>query len=184
MYEYTAVSLLANDSIWTNIYLPINSGVILLLTAAHGRSVLSKHRHHSCGATDWSRSVSHCSKNGFMHTSLWSCSKSYNSCSDRRPSESKSKCWNIHRTSPLHTTGKWAVTNDTIVITFTNRTGWCNAQDNLWIWHADVFSLCRPSRQRTNPTVCYPWSAMQLVYICLTVAWWPCDYRPRSCHAV
>ena len=89
-------------------YWPRRSGLILLLTAAQGRSVFSKHRHHSRGETKISWSASQASRKGLIHFSLWSCSRSYSSCSDSWSSASKSRCWNIHRTSPLQDPGKWA----------------------------------------------------------------------------
>lgn len=78
-------------------------------TAVHGRSVFSKQRHHSRGVIVLSWSKSHVSKNGLMQRSFWSCSKSYISCVDKKPSLFKSKWPNIHLASFLQAAGNRAV---------------------------------------------------------------------------
>lgn len=85
------------------------SYLIRLRTAAHGRSVFSKHRHHSRVDTLASLSTSQLSMNGLIQRSFWSCSKSNSSEVDKRPSLFMSKWPNIHFASILQAAGKWAV---------------------------------------------------------------------------
>lgn len=89
--------------------LPNKSVPILRRTAAQGRSVFSKHRHHSRGLIVLLLSRSQVSMNGLIHRSFWSCSKSYSSCDDNEPSLFRSKWLNIHLASALQAAGKWAV---------------------------------------------------------------------------
>lgn len=89
-------------------YIPKRSLPMRRRTAVHGRSVFSKQRHHSRGVIVLSRSKSHVSKNGLMQRSFWSCSKSYISCVDKKPSLFKSKWPYIHLASFLQAAGKRA----------------------------------------------------------------------------
>lgn len=91
-----------------NIPFTSKSYLIRRRTAAHGRSVFSKQRHHSRVDKLPSLSVSQVSMNGLMHRSFWSCSKSNNSDVDSDPSLFISKCPNIHFASILQAAGKWA----------------------------------------------------------------------------
>lgn len=87
------------------------SYLIRLRTAAHGRSVFSKQRHHSRVDKLPSLSASQVSMNGLMHLSFWSCSRSKSSDVDSDPSLLMSKWPNIHLASILHAAGKWAAFN-------------------------------------------------------------------------
>lgn len=89
-------------------HLPNRSLPILRRTAVHGRSVFSKQRHHSLGVIVLSWSKSQVSRNGLIQRSFWSCSKSYISWVDKKPSLFKSKWPNIHLASFLQAAGKRA----------------------------------------------------------------------------